>query len=312
MSLDARVISARNAKNIDASRIEAYPYVLASAVPAIEEILPEAETDEPLGAAYEETHEEKQFRINSVDQIISEKFAKNEKAMAERLAEIEQIISEKIAAAEERVAQSEGRAAQSEGKAARAEEKVAQAEEKVAQAEQQAVETHRRAYEQGFLQGESEGREMGESRFRVHMAKLDESLASLSDAVSLHRSATDDEALALATVMAEYLAGQHIDSTAYTAGPLLRSLLDAHPFPLPDHVPPSEPTVVVYMHPKDFDQIRGSAPKDYPGTRILPDTGIGRGGLRLETADAVIDSTFERRRERLLRLIGRLKEEGRI
>jgi flagellar assembly protein FliH len=299
MSLDARII---RAKHIDTSRVESYPYAFASAVPTIEEILPEAETDEPLGTAYQETPEEKQFRIETVEQIISEKFAKNEKAMGERLAEIEQVISAKVAAAEQKA----GEITQ------QAEEKVARAEERVAQTEQQVGEMHRRAYEQGFLQGESEGREMGESRFRVHLTKLEETIAALSDAVSLHRSVTDDEALALATVMAEYLAGQHIESTAYTAGPLLRSILEVHPFPLPDSAAPSEPAAVIYMHPKDLDQVKAGAAKDYPGIRLLPDTGLSRGGIRLEAADAIIDSTFERRRERLLRLIRRLKEEGRI
>jgi hypothetical protein len=149
-------------------------------------------------------------------------------------------------------------------------------------------------------------------QFKVNLDRLDASLAALSDAVSLHRSVTDDEALALATVMAEYLAGQHIESTAYTAGPLLRSILEAHPFPLPDSAAPGEPVVTIYMNPKDLGQAKAGIAKEHPGVRLLPDAGLSRGGMRLETADAVIDSTFERRRERLLRLIRRLKEEGRI
>jgi flagellar assembly protein FliH len=302
MSLDAKII---HAGHIDASRVASYPYAFASAVPTIEEMLPETGTDEPLGAAYQETAEEKQFRIDSVEQVISEKFARNERAIEKRLAEVEEVISKKIAAADQKAAQAEERAAQAEARGL-------QAEEKVAQAEQQVAEINRKGFEEGFAQGENEGRETGEREFKAHLDRLEESLAALSDAVSLLRSVTDDEALALATVMADYLAGQHIDSTAYTAGPLLRSILDAHPLPLPDSAAPGEPVVTIFMHPKDLDQAKAGIAKEHPGTRLLPDAALGRGGIRLETADAVIDSTFERRRESLSRLIGRLKEEGRI
>jgi len=295
MSPEARIIPA---KDIDASRIGSYPYAFASAVPDIGEMLPEAETEEPLGAAYRETQDEKQLRIDSVDRLISEKFAKNEKALGERLLEVERAISGKIAAAEQ--------------KAAQAEERVAQAEERVAQAEERVAEINRRAYEEGFAQGESEGRETCESQFKVHLARLEDSLSALSDAVGLHRSATDDEALALILAMAEHLAGQRLEAAADAAGPILRAILEAHPFPLPESAGPGEPALVVFMHPKDLEHAKGSIAKEYPGTRLLADAGLSRGGLRLETADTVIDSTFERRRGRLLQLIARLKEEGRI
>jgi flagellar assembly protein FliH len=295
MSLNVRITPARD---IDATRIESYPYVFASAVPDIDEILPGGETEEPIGEAYRETLEEKQFRIDSVEQIISEKFERNEKAIEKRLLEVEQAVSEKVAEAEQ--------------KEAAAAEKVAQAEESVIQAEQQVAEINRKAYEAGFLLGENEGRETGESQFKVHLARLEDNLAAISDAVSLHRNASGEEVLALITVMAEYLAGQCLGETADAAGPLLRAILDAHPFPLPDSAAPGEPTVVIFMHPKDLDQAKASITNDYPGTRLLPDAALSRGSLRLETADTVIDSTFERRRERLLNLIGRLKEEGQI
>jgi len=311
MSLDARIIPARSAKAIDSSRIESYPYAFASAIPTIEEILPEDkhEADEAFGAAYQESEEEKQIRIHTVDQVIAEKFARNEKAMGERLAEVEQTIQAKIAAAEQKATQN---AAQAEERAAQAEERAAQAEARIAQAEQQIAEINRKAYEEGFAQGENEGRETGENQFNTHIARLEENLAALSDAVSLHRSASEQECLALITAMADYLAGQHIGMTADAAGPLLRSILNAHPFPMPDSAAPGEPAVVVFMHPKDLDQARVSITQDFPGVRLLADTGLSRGSLRLETADTVIDSTFERRMERLLQLIRRLKEEGRI
>jgi len=288
MSLDARIISA---KNIDARRVESYTYRIADTQPKLDDILPPSDSEEPLGAPFSETPEEIQERFESVERIIAEKFAQAEKEIAQKIAQAEKQAAEIIA---------------------QTEPKVVAAEQKVVAAEQQVVEIGQRAYEEGYALGEKEGRESAENQFKVHVGRLEDSLKALSDAVSLHKSAAGEEVLALITVMAEYLAAQHLEAAEDAAGPLLSSILEAHPFPLPESAAPSEPALVIFVHPKDLEYAKSNFTTRYPGTRLLADSELSRGSFRLETADTVIDATFERRRERLLSLVNRLREEGQI
>ncbi|MDR0498296.1 MAG: hypothetical protein LBH03_01015 [Holophagales bacterium] len=281
MSLDIKIISA---KDIDAIHVESYPYAPAYSPPSLEDILPPLDTEEPLGTAYLESPEEVQKHLISVDKLIEEKFAQTEQLIAKKIADAEQKITE-------------------------TEQTIV---EKIAKAEQSATEIGQRAYEEGYASGEKEGRIFGESQFKVHLSRLEDNLEDLSNAVRLTKSASEEEILALITVMAEYLAGQKLGDAAEAVGPLLRSILEAHPFPSSESAILGEPAIAVFMHPKDFEQVQLSIPKEYPGIRLTSDTELSRGSLRFETADTVLDSTFERRRERLLNLVNHLKEEGHI
>ncbi|MDR2697644.1 MAG: flagellar assembly protein FliH [Holophagales bacterium] len=288
MSLDARITPA---KDIDANRVKLYPYKSAYTPPDLEDILPTLDTEEPLGKAYLETPEEVQKRLVSLDKLIENKLAQTEQLIAKKIADVEQKNTE------------------AEQKNTEAEQIIS---EKLVKAEQDAKEIAQRAYEEGYASGEKEGRTFGESQFKVHLSRLEDNLEDLSNAVSLIKSASEEETLALITVMAEYLAGQQLDAAAEAVGPLLRSILEAHPFPLSESAAPGEPAIVIFMHPKDLDQVQLNIAEEYPGVRLTSDAELSRGSLKLETADTVLDSTFERRRERLLNLVNHLKEEGHI
>ena len=272
MSPDVRYISA---KDIDANRIRSYPYPAATVLPTIEEILPSADEDanEPLGAAYSETPEEIEQRLKNANQIIAEKLAQAEKM---------------------------------------AEEKLAEVAEKYTEAEQNAIETGQKAYEEGYAAGEKEGRAAADSQFKIHLGRLEDSLETLSNAASLIKNASEDEVLALVTVMAEYLACQHIENSSDSAAAMLRIVMEAHPFPLSESASPGEPAALIFMHPKDFEQVHDSFSSNYPGLRLAADTELSRGSFKLETADTVLDATFEKRRERLLGIVTRLMEEGQV
>ena len=196
------------------------------------------------------------------------------------------------------------------------EQKLAEADrlvaEKTAKAEQNALEVRQKAYEEGYAAGELDGRTYSESQFKVSIGRLEDSLVALSNAVSLLKAASEEEALALISVMAEYLAARQLEALPDAATPLLRSILEAHPFPLPESAAPGEPAALVFMHPKDLEYAQETISAEYPGIRLVADTDLSRGSLKLETADTVLDATYERRRERLLQMITRLKEEGRI
>jgi len=194
------------------------------------------------------------------------------------------------------------------------EERVAQVDrliyEKLQHAEMEAQNVARTAYEEGFAAGEREGREFGEAQYRVYLQRLDSHLQELSRAAALVGKAAEDELLALTLGMAEYLAAQQLDQSPQAIRPLLESILNAHPFPAADPTRPGSEVVVVYLHPRDLEDL-GDRFIGYPGLRLAEDGELSRGSLRMEAVDGVLEATLERRRERLIDQIHRFFEKER-
>lgn len=182
--------------------------------------------------------------------------------------------------------------------------------EKLQQAELEAQTLARTAFEEGFAAGEREGREFGEAQYRVYLQRLDSHLQELSRAAALVGKAAEDELLGLTLAMAEYLAAQQLDQGHQAIRPLLESILNAHPFPAADPGRPGAEVVVVYLHPRDLEDL-GDRFIGYPGLRLAEDGELSRGSLRMEAMDGVLEATLERRRERLLEQIHRFFERER-
>lgn len=180
--------------------------------------------------------------------------------------------------------------------------------EKLQAAEREAQEIARRAYEEGFAAGEEEGRAFGESQYTVYLQRLDADLAELARVASLVEKAAQDELLALALSMAEYLAAQQLDRSAASIQPLLEAILSEHPFPSSDPGNPAAEFMVARLNPRDLEAL-GDRYGAYPGLRLVSDEELSRGSLRLETAEGVLEATLERRRERLMDLLHRFKEQ---
>ncbi len=180
--------------------------------------------------------------------------------------------------------------------------------EKLQQAERDAQDVARKAYEQGFAAGETEGRAFGESQYRAQIQRLDKALGELSASLSLHGKAAQDELLGLALAFGEYLAGREIQQGIQTLRPLLERVLDAHPFPASPDDPEGRPGITVLIHPRDLEEIGGSAAAP-AGVTLREDEGLTRGSLRVESASGVLDATVERRRGHLLELIQRIREQ---
>ncbi|MDP2877724.1 MAG: FliH/SctL family protein [Holophaga sp.] len=181
--------------------------------------------------------------------------------------------------------------------------------EKLQIAEQQGHEIARHAYEEGFASGEVEGRSFGESQFKVYLGRLDAHLVELSQMGALLSQASKDEVIALALVIGEYLAGQQIQQSAETIRPLLDSVLESHPFPTPQVSGRDTAALEIFMSPKDLQQLRAES-REYPGIRLLEDENLSRGSLRMVSPEGVLEATLERRRERLMEVLHRFREEG--
>lgn len=181
--------------------------------------------------------------------------------------------------------------------------------ERLQGAERQAQEIARKAYEEGFASGEAEGRAFGESQYRTYMQRLDEHLAELAATTLTLRDALNDELVALALAAGEHLAVQQIQQSPGAVKALMEQVLEALPFPLPRGRREGELPVQVFLHPGDLEQL-GDHYVGHPGLSLGADGSLSPGSLRIEAPQGILNATLERRRDQLMRLLARLKEEG--
>jgi flagellar assembly protein FliH len=179
--------------------------------------------------------------------------------------------------------------------------------ERLQQAEREAQEIARRAYEEGFAAGEREGREFGESQYRHHLQRLDATLLELSRTASLVGKASEEELLALVMTMAEYLASQQLDRSPQSVRPLLDTVLSTHALAAAGPGDGTAKALVVFLHPRDLHDLRDTY-VGYGGLKLVEDTDLSRGSLRLEALDGVLEATLESRRERLMEALHRFRE----
>lgn len=177
--------------------------------------------------------------------------------------------------------------------------------EKLQEAERDAQDIARKAYEEGFASGEAEGRAFGESQYRVFFQRMETYLEELSAATQLVKQASQDEMLALTLTFSEYLAAQQLERSPASILTLLEAILVAHPVPASVE---GRAVATVFLNPKDLEQL-GDRFVGNPGISLQEDTALSRGSLRFETAEGVLDATLERRRERLLELVQRFREQ---
>jgi flagellar assembly protein FliH len=177
------------------------------------------------------------------------------------------------------------------------------------EAERHAQDIARQAYEEGFASGESEGRAFGESQYRSYMQRLDEHFAYLDMLGTRFEQAVRDEILALALAIGEYLAGQRLGSAGSSLEELLQQILLSHPLRRAAASAERGSALTVHMNPMDLE-LAGDRFSGYVGIHFMPDPELGRGSLRVESEEGVLEATLEQRRERLLELLHRQREEG--
>lgn len=180
--------------------------------------------------------------------------------------------------------------------------------DRLQEAERQAQDIARRAYEEGFASGEAEGRAFGESQYKTYIQRLEEHLAELASTSLLLREALSEELVALALAVGEHLAVQQIEQTPGAVKALMERILEDLPFPLPRGRREGEMPVQVFLHPADQEQL-GDQFVGQAGLTLVADVALSRGSLRIEAPQGVLNGTLERRRERLMQLIARMKED---
>ena len=179
--------------------------------------------------------------------------------------------------------------------------------ERMQEAERKVQEIEQAAFERGFAAGEAEGRAFGESQYRTYIQRLEGELKELAEVTAQVRGARDEEMLALCLAMAEHLAAQQIDQGPRAIQAIVDRVLENLPFPVPRTRETGEKPLLVHLNPLDLEQL-GDHYVGHLGLRLLEDPSLSRGSLSLEAEDGVLDATLERRRQRLLELVGRLME----
>ena len=177
------------------------------------------------------------------------------------------------------------------------------------EAERHAQDIARQAYEEGFASGEAEGRAFGESLYRSYIQRLDERFAHLDRLAARFEQAVRDEVLALALAMGEYLAGQRLGSPGSSMEELLQQILLTHPLRRAAASAEKGAALNVHMNPMDLD-LAGDRFAGYVGIRFVADPELGRGSIRVDSEEGVLEATLEQRRERLLELLHRQREGG--
>lgn len=173
-------------------------------------------------------------------------------------------------------------------------------------AEQQAQEIARRAYEEGFSSGEAEGRAFGESQYKAYMQRMDDQLVDLASTSVLLREALSEELVALSLAVGEHLAVQRIEQSPGAVRAFMERVLEELPFPLPRGRREGEMPVQVFLNPADLEQL-GDHFVGQPGLALLADGGLSRGSLRIEAPQGILNCTLERRRERMMQLILKMR-----
>jgi len=181
--------------------------------------------------------------------------------------------------------------------------------DRLQEAERQAQDIARRAYEEGFAAGENEGRVFGESQYKSYILRLEEQLVELAGTTLMLREALNEELVALALAVGEHLAVQQIEQTPGAVQALMERILEELPFPLPRGRRDGELPMQVFLNPADLEQL-GDHFVGHAGLSLLSDGTLSRGSLRIEAPQGILNGSLERRRERLMQLIARMKEGG--
>ena len=181
--------------------------------------------------------------------------------------------------------------------------------DRLQEAERQAQEIARHAYEEGFASGEAEGRTFGESQYKGYIRRLEEQLEELSHVTLALREAMNEQLVALALAVGEHLAIQQIERSPAAVKALLEGVLGELPFPLPHGGHDGDQPLQVFMNPLDLEHL-GDRFIGRTGLSLLSDTTLSRGSLRIEAPQGILNGTLERRRDRLMQLIARMREGG--
>lgn len=177
----------------------------------------------------------------------------------------------------------------------RAADLEAHAREILAQAEARREHIERQAYEEGFRQGQEDGREVGLKALEEVTRRLKDlvrELAGLRERLFRER---EEEMVRLALAVARQVAGRELRSNPG----LLRTLLEQA-----FHALSHREGLRLYLHPGDLEVLSETAREGWPPeVELVADASLTPGGFRLESALGELDGTLETRWQRVAQVV---------
>ncbi len=171
----------------------------------------------------------------------------------------------------------------------------ARAREILAQAEAQRQHIERQAYEEGFRQGQQDGREMGLKALEEVTRRLRDLLAELVDFRERLFREREEEMVRLALAVARQVVGRELKSDPGSLRPLLEQAFQAI-----SH----REGLRLHLHPGDLEVLCEAAREGWPPeVELVADGNLTPGGFRLETTLGELDGTLETRWERVARAV---------
>ncbi|MCL6620863.1 MAG: hypothetical protein K6T55_02070 [Syntrophobacterales bacterium] len=171
----------------------------------------------------------------------------------------------------------------------------ARVREILAQAEANRQHIERQAYEEGFRQGQEDGREVGLKGLEEVTGRLRDLLTELAQARERLYREREEDMVRLALAVARQVVGREL---RLHPG-LIRSLLQ-QAFQALSH----REGLRLHLHPGDLEALSGAARESWPpAVELVADATLTPGGFRLETALGELDGTLETRWERVVRAI---------
>jgi flagellar assembly protein FliH len=171
----------------------------------------------------------------------------------------------------------------------------ARAREILAQAEATRQHIERQAYEEGFRQGQEDGREVGLRGLEEVTGRLRDLLTELAQARERLYREREEDMVRLALAVARQVVGRELRLHPGLIRPLLQQAFQAL-----SH----REGLRLHLHPGDLEALSGASREAWPPeVELVPDATLTPGGFRLETALGELDGTLETRWERVVRAI---------
>jgi flagellar assembly protein FliH len=171
----------------------------------------------------------------------------------------------------------------------------ARVREILAQAEARREHIERQAYEEGFRQGQRDGREVGLKALEEVTRRLRDLLTELTGLRERLFREREEEMVHLALAVARQVVGRELQSDPG----LIRGLLQRDGLRL-------------HLHPGDLEVLSETGKEGWPPeVELVADAGLTPGGFRIETGVGELDGSLETRWERVARTVTAALEKAR-
>lgn len=143
-------------------------------------------------------------------------------------------------------------------------------------------------YEEGLAQGKQEGVRIGQENFNRQAQQLSQLIGQFSQPLAELDDEIINELVNLAMTIAQHMVRREIRTNPGEIVAVVREAVAV--------LPTTSRTIRVYLHPDDATLLKGALSISEQGAwELVEDPALTRGGCRLETENAQLDASIEKR-----------------